>query len=148
MKSFLLLCDVFSFVFWKKLKTPKRHFEIIWPLESFISLEYHWHKISCIGTLGKIFGSIENKNNDLPYFFINQRKIENYEYIHSFWFIVAKGASGMNECIGWFGVIWGVKLNQREQPIARRGHAGVARRRRHKLATRLAHAKSLPTCKA
>ena len=29
MNSFLLLCDVFSFVFWKKLKTPKRHFEII-----------------------------------------------------------------------------------------------------------------------
>ena len=84
------------------------------------------------------------------YFFINQTKIENYEYIHSFWFIVAKGASGMNECIGWFGVIWGVKLNQREQPIARPGQAGVARRRRrrHKLATRLAHAKSLPTCKA
>ena len=24
--------DLFSFVFWKKLKTPKRHFEIIWPL--------------------------------------------------------------------------------------------------------------------
>ena len=24
----LLLCDVFSFVFWKKLKTPKKPFEI------------------------------------------------------------------------------------------------------------------------
>ena len=24
--------DLFSFVFWRKLKTPKRHFEIIWPL--------------------------------------------------------------------------------------------------------------------
>ena len=32
MNSFLLLCDVFSFIFWKKLKTPKRHFEIIWHL--------------------------------------------------------------------------------------------------------------------
>ena len=32
MNSFLLLCEVFSFVFWKKLKTPKQHFEIIWPL--------------------------------------------------------------------------------------------------------------------
>ena len=32
MNSFLLICDVFSFFFWKKLKTPKRHFEIIWPL--------------------------------------------------------------------------------------------------------------------
>ena len=24
MKSFLLLCDVFSFIFWKRLKTPKK----------------------------------------------------------------------------------------------------------------------------
>ena len=26
--------DLFSFVFWRKLKTAKRHFEIIWPLTS------------------------------------------------------------------------------------------------------------------
>ena len=32
MNSFLLLCDVFWFVFWKKLKTPKRQFEIIGPV--------------------------------------------------------------------------------------------------------------------
>ena len=32
MNSFLLLCDVFLFVFWKKLKRPKRHFETNWPL--------------------------------------------------------------------------------------------------------------------
>ena len=32
MNTFLLLCDVFSFVFWKKLKTPKKPFEITWPL--------------------------------------------------------------------------------------------------------------------
>ena len=32
MNSFLLLCDVFSFLFWKKLKSTKIHFEIIWPL--------------------------------------------------------------------------------------------------------------------
>ena len=32
MNSFLLLCDVLLFVFWKKLKRPKRHFEIDWPL--------------------------------------------------------------------------------------------------------------------
>ena len=30
--STLLLVDLFSFVFWKKVKTPKRHFEINWPL--------------------------------------------------------------------------------------------------------------------
>ena len=29
-----LLCDMFSFVFWKKLKTPKRHFKINWPLDT------------------------------------------------------------------------------------------------------------------
>ena len=28
MNSFLLLCEMFLFVFWKKLKTPKMHFEI------------------------------------------------------------------------------------------------------------------------
>ena len=30
--SILLLWDLFSLVFWRKLKTPKRDFEIIWPL--------------------------------------------------------------------------------------------------------------------
>ena len=30
--STLLPWYLFSFVFWKKLKTPKRHFEINWPL--------------------------------------------------------------------------------------------------------------------
>ena len=30
--SIFLLWDSFTFVFWKKLKTPKRHFEINWPL--------------------------------------------------------------------------------------------------------------------
>ena len=30
--STLLLVDLFSFVFWKKVKTPKRHFRINWPL--------------------------------------------------------------------------------------------------------------------
>ena len=28
--------DLFSFVFWKKLMTPKRHFEIMWPLEKIL----------------------------------------------------------------------------------------------------------------
>jgi hypothetical protein len=32
--SILLLRDLFSFVFWRKLKTPKRHFEINWPLDN------------------------------------------------------------------------------------------------------------------
>ena len=51
MNSFLLLCDVFSFVFWKKLKTPKRNFEIIWPLLYLLqflmnqSLVVYWTKI-------------------------------------------------------------------------------------------------------
>ena len=34
MNLFLLVCDVFLFVFWKNLKTPKMHFETIWPLEN------------------------------------------------------------------------------------------------------------------
>ena len=28
--------DLFSFIFWRKLKTPKRHFEINWPLAEII----------------------------------------------------------------------------------------------------------------
>ena len=34
--STLLLVDLFSFVFWKKVKTPKRHFEINWPLLTYL----------------------------------------------------------------------------------------------------------------
>ena len=30
--SALLLVDLFLFIFWKKVKTPRRHFEINWPL--------------------------------------------------------------------------------------------------------------------
>ena len=32
--STLLLVDLFSFLFWKKVKTPKRRFEINWPLRT------------------------------------------------------------------------------------------------------------------
>ena len=32
------LVDFFSFLFWKKLKTPKRQFEINWPLELYYRL--------------------------------------------------------------------------------------------------------------
>ena len=31
-KTIFLLVDLISFIFWKKVKTPKRHFEINWPL--------------------------------------------------------------------------------------------------------------------
>ena len=37
--STLLLVDLFLFVFWKKVKTPKRHFEISWPL-AFSNISY------------------------------------------------------------------------------------------------------------
>ena len=30
--------ELFSFIFWKNLKTPKRHFEINWPLTALYSL--------------------------------------------------------------------------------------------------------------
>ena len=36
----LLLVDLFSFVFWKKVKTLKRHFEINWPLAKRAKLIY------------------------------------------------------------------------------------------------------------
>ena len=34
MNSFLLVCDVFSFVFWKNPRQEKNRFEIIWPLSA------------------------------------------------------------------------------------------------------------------
>ena len=50
---FLLLCDVFLFIIWKKLKVPKMHFEIIWPLVFTIyfcryedKTEKHWVKVA------------------------------------------------------------------------------------------------------
>ena len=33
--------DMFSFIFWRKLKTPKRHFEINWPLV--VENRVNWH---------------------------------------------------------------------------------------------------------
>ena len=36
--------DLFSFFFWKKLKTPKRRFEINWPLVPPISTGPEWYK--------------------------------------------------------------------------------------------------------
>ena len=36
--------DLFPFVFWRKLKTPKRHFEISWPLRmmTYQGTFFHW----------------------------------------------------------------------------------------------------------
>ena len=53
MNSFLLLWDMFSFVFWKKLKTPIRHFEIIWPLKP--SQNKKGQTFSCCSMHFKIF---------------------------------------------------------------------------------------------
>ena len=39
----LLLVDLFSFIFWKKVKTPRRHFEINWSLVSSSILETFWY---------------------------------------------------------------------------------------------------------
>ena len=36
--------DLFSFVFWRKLKTPKNHFKIIGPLEHTIEYIYWYIK--------------------------------------------------------------------------------------------------------
>ena len=44
--------DLFSFVFWKNLKTPKRHFEINWPLVGSIH--------SCVSSLKHIHFAIIN----------------------------------------------------------------------------------------
>ena len=44
MNSFLLLCDIFSFVFCKKLRTPKKPFKITWPLTITANLNCDWLK--------------------------------------------------------------------------------------------------------
>ena len=56
MNSFLLVCDMFSFVFWENPRPEKKRFEIIWPLEP----QYHYlcHKYA---QLAKIFGIQWNK---------------------------------------------------------------------------------------
>ena len=73
----LLLCDVFSFVFWKKLKTPKRLFEINWPLEH--------PKISGLimkGNLMLMYCDLLTKLNSSPV-----ATACNFE-IHTFWNII------------------------------------------------------------
>ena len=54
MNSFLLLCDMFSFVFLKKLKTPKRHFEIIWPLANSVKEKISSNYLFIIGFIDRI----------------------------------------------------------------------------------------------
>ena len=36
--------DLFSFFFWKKVKTPKRHFKINWPLDNCFNFNKFWVK--------------------------------------------------------------------------------------------------------
>ena len=47
--------DLFSFIFWRKLKTLKRHFQINWPLTVMLTLD--WLKLSFLSfkTSGKIW---------------------------------------------------------------------------------------------
>ena len=40
--------DLFSFVFWRKLKTPTRHFKINWPLRAYCSHIYIYCDVGCI----------------------------------------------------------------------------------------------------
>ena len=42
--------DLISFVFWRKLKTPKKHFEIIWPLQTGRE-RYSWAALITISTI-------------------------------------------------------------------------------------------------
>ena len=51
--------DLFPFVFWKKLKKPKRHFEINWPLQTqnceyaMSNWELSFSQYVCLGTIIK-----------------------------------------------------------------------------------------------
>ena len=46
MNSFLLVCDVFSFVFWANLRPEKNCFEIIWPLADWHFTRLDWQKFN------------------------------------------------------------------------------------------------------
>ena len=47
--------DFFSFVFWKKVKTPKRHFEINWPLSRQQVLRAYCPKLYIVHQIRDIF---------------------------------------------------------------------------------------------
>ena len=49
--------DLFSFIFWKNLKTPKRHFEINWPLSWPVLKK---HKISSVFQTETTFEALQN----------------------------------------------------------------------------------------
>ena len=42
------LVDLFSFIFWKNLKTQKRHFEINWPLKNSYACKINFRSNICI----------------------------------------------------------------------------------------------------
>ena len=68
----LLLVNLFLFVFWKKVKTPKRHFEINWPVEHFfLSLV-----TKCQMFFGKILGWKKMTNNDV--WSLESRKVRSH----------------------------------------------------------------------
>ena len=50
--SFLLLVNLFLFVSWKKVKTPKRHFEINWP---FLDGEQPGNSEPCLVTNSPVY---------------------------------------------------------------------------------------------
>ena len=72
--SSLLLVDLFSFVFWEKVKAPIRHFEKIWPLV----LEYlPWSLYNHNACIKRVLSSL--LSNTL---FITQQECSKIRFLH------------------------------------------------------------------
>ena len=56
--------NLFSFVFWKKLKTPKRHFKTNWPLIEFRFAYKHGVLVikTCYNTESQVFGGVTKQD--------------------------------------------------------------------------------------
>ena len=61
--------DLFSFVFWRKSKTPKNHLEIIWPLVYFTKTPNDWWTLNCWnGYWWRVFSPICNGKTKINVF--------------------------------------------------------------------------------
>ena len=64
--------DLFSFIFWKKLKTPKRHFEIIWLL---------WHMK--FGPAQNVLAPVKGQGNEHKTWIREEIQIKFHEFFDS-----------------------------------------------------------------
>ena len=84
MNSFLLVCDVFSFVFWKNPRPETNRFEIIWPLKLYKKILKEGHKINWWSAFvfKVMFWTIFDWNNSvIPSSDVSWGKLENQQKV-------------------------------------------------------------------